>query len=116
MVFQKMLELFSSRDKWTQGAYAKTSDGTYTLPSLGDAACWCLSGALWECGSEPDSFDLLAAAIQNKFPDRIQPDNIPKNDPMQNPIIITRFNDNTATTFDDVIDVITEAIKEKEIV
>ena len=45
----KVKELFSDQTKWTQGAYAKSKNGTHLFSCDPTAVCFCLYGAISRC-------------------------------------------------------------------
>lgn len=45
----KVKELLSSKEKWTQGAYARTADGQDCHHNDERAVAWDLTGAIWRC-------------------------------------------------------------------
>jgi len=63
-----------SPDKWTQGAYARTSDGTkLDWEEVTKGVCWCLVGATtlcdpWAGGRAADNYIRSAASSFNRRP------------------------------------------------
>jgi hypothetical protein len=45
----KAWQLLDSREKWCQHTYAMDADGYIVDPTLEDAVCWCIDGAMKKC-------------------------------------------------------------------
>lgn len=43
---QEVRALLSDPSRWTKGAFARDASGHNTMPSAGNAVCWCLNGAV----------------------------------------------------------------------
>lgn len=50
----KAYELLDSSSKWTQGTFARDSDGYSVYPTHKDAVQWCVMGALDVCYPDPN--------------------------------------------------------------
>lgn len=57
-------ELLTDETKWTQGRYARNSNGCYAEASGDEAVCWCLEGALYRCYGIPDDGSAFNAAYR----------------------------------------------------
>lgn len=61
-------DLIAKPENWTQGAYAKRSDGRETLPSDPDAVCFCSVGAIFKAGSSEFGFsEIMPKEIRDAF-------------------------------------------------
>jgi len=69
--------LLSNRDRWTQGAFAKTEKGRVIGPTEAKAVCFCAMGACRHIGGETQiayrAQDALDRAAQAKFSDAYGP-------------------------------------------
>jgi hypothetical protein len=59
----KVLELLSSEDKWTQGAFARNKDGVRTDYYAEKAVSWCLIGAIHKCYSDYEEINSIMNRI-----------------------------------------------------
>lgn len=50
----KIKELFTNETKWTQGAFSRTKNGRLSFANNPNAACFCLSGAVFKCYEAKD--------------------------------------------------------------
>ena len=85
-----MYELLATPDRWTKGYWARTENGAETSPRDPNAVCWCLSGAVTKC-YEDDRISEIWLRLRSKLG--------------KNPVT---FNDDPATTHEDVLRVLKE--------
>jgi hypothetical protein len=60
----KIHELLDNDDKWIQGYFAQTEDGSEAEPGDDNAVAWCLLGAARKCYRDEREFLAVLAAIR----------------------------------------------------
>jgi hypothetical protein len=99
-------EILNSRDKWTVGQLARDMCGIGVSPHSDKAVCFCLDGALSLANGRVvnrKKIPTLLAIVRSKFATF-----------SKSSVTIARFND--THTYEDVIEIIDEAIATVEIV
>ncbi len=111
----KLSELLNSPDKWAQGAWAYTKEGTVCHAESEHAICWCLRGAVRKTQPHTNTFvveDCLRIAIEEEFPKRVKEifDDWEAADGDKDYLnIVAIFNDHQQTTFADIQRVLVKA-------
>lgn len=112
-IIQEMRELFSTSERWTKGFYAKSAKGNMVDFDSRLAVCWCLEGGYMKTINNRGYSDFsignkatttIIKAIKILFKSRIN--NTTKTIPR-----FSKFNDNAATTFEDITKVLDLAIE-----
>jgi hypothetical protein len=80
-VLESAAKLIEQPGKWVQGENALDKFGEPTEPGYSDAACWCLEGALQQCGGRHSAYQAVRRAVGesnlwgwNDAPERTQPE------------------------------------------
>ena len=97
---RKMRTLLSDPEHWTKGVYARNKDGKHVYAVSEEAQSFCMVGAMRVVTQEVDDAIVQVRRTLNPF--------IPPSPSGDNDIVF--FNDNPATTHDDVMKVINTAI------
>lgn len=58
-------ELLDKPEKWSQGSFARNSDGLAVQVSDSKATCWCVTGAVLLCYAE--EYDVNICKLQNRL-------------------------------------------------
>ena len=101
-ILQKVLALYETPSKWTQGRYARDASGKDC--AINNGCCWCLSGAIQFVGGGLGGPGVRAALnyIDYALDQRVCPRSIPN------------FNDRIAKSVEDVKSLLREAIRRAE--
>ena len=66
----KAWELLSKEGSWTQGVYARESDGSPCIADSHEAACFCTIGAVRRCHPEPSERLKILGTLENAVRER----------------------------------------------
>lgn len=92
-----LLDIFTSKDKWTKGFYARDKYGQKCFEGSTDATCYCILGAIKKV------YYGLPVEVDNKLETALK-----KLHPNSSGNYV-HFNDDPKTTFEDIIELIKEA-------
>ena len=88
-------DLFTSPDKWTQGAYARDASGYSVSPISRRAVAWCLNGALAKCYGDYDNGHTRYYEVATRIKQAIEPQ-----------YRIAHWNDTKGRTFEEVCELV----------
>lgn len=98
-----MLEVFNNQSCWTKGTLARDATGNSVPFDSPDACKWCLSGAFCKVYGKHNAnifnskFMKMVEVVKGRFPGNL------------NFGLITNFNDDRKTTFNDIVNIVREA-------
>lgn len=101
--------LISSKESWTQGEFARDSDGQVCSPYSKDAVCWCAQGAINAAcekvfNGKMELSSLYHAMARNNLGHVVNQTN-------SGWVYLDEYNDDPETTHGDVIKAFSEAIE-----
>ncbi len=97
--------LFDTPERWHKGCFAKTSSGATTAPEFTSACSWCMMGGCYKVVYDNTGTDGNDAYLL--FRDALHPY-------IKGCANIESFNDRTNTTFEDIKQVLENAIQDLE--